>query len=98
MKGVVAYVPNLMDRSRFGSSVEFINRLSLLTEVEANVLIVDLSSPGVLAHLPENQYVIGYAPHVEETLLDEASVSGCNEALARSVLFRRLPEILKTYE
>ena len=98
MKGVVAYVPNLIDRSRFGSSVEFINRLSLLTDVEANVLIVDLSSPGVLAHLPENQYVIGYAPHVDETLLDEASVSGCNEALARSVFFRRLPEILKTYE
>jgi|TARA_B110000037_G_scaffold177678_1_gene203091 hypothetical protein len=98
MKGVVAYVPNLMDRSRFGSSVEFINKLSLLSEVEANVLIVDLSSPGVLEHLPERQYVIGYAPHVDETLLDEASVSGCNEALARSVFFRRLPEIMKTYE
>jgi hypothetical protein len=98
MKGVVAYVPNLMDRSRFGSSVEFINKLSLLAEVEANVLIVDLSSPGVLEHLPERQYVIGYAPHVDEALLGEASVSGCNEALARSVFFRRLPEIMKTYE
>ncbi|HAN06897.1 MAG TPA: response regulator, partial [Acidimicrobiaceae bacterium] len=42
--------------------------------------------------------VIGYAPHVDESLIDEASVSGCNEALARSVFFRRLPEILKKYE
>ena len=89
---------NLGAKSGSLVSLEFINRLSLLTEVEANVLIVDLSSPGVLAHLPESQYVIGYAPHVDESLIDEASVSGCNEALARSVFFRRLPEILKKYE
>ena len=43
MKQIVAYVPNLMDRSRFGDTVQFVQEPSDLAAVEADLILVDLS-------------------------------------------------------
>ena len=35
----------------------------------------------------------GFAAHVEEELMAAASTAGCDEVLARSVFFRRFPDL-----
>ncbi|HEX6595944.1 MAG TPA: hypothetical protein VF045_03360 [Acidimicrobiales bacterium] len=58
-KKVVAYVPDLMDRSKVASSpadVTFVNRPADLAakaaEMEADLIVVDLTRPGVVDQLP----------------------------------------------
>ena len=95
---VVAVVPDLMDRSRFPSSVEFIVEAQLdsatLARLGAAMVIVDLSrlsslDPLALIDVPR----WGFAPHVENDLADQARAIGCT-VLARSVFFRRLNDIV----
>lgn len=94
MKQIVAYVPNLMDRSRFGDTVQFVQEPSDLTAVEADLILVDLSRREVLSHLPSGSRVIGFAPHVDTETLQAAKAGGCVEALPRSVFFKRLPALI----
>ena len=94
MPQIVANVPNLMDRGRFGDSVQFVQSVEELQSVDADLVFVDLSRSQVLKHLPSQSQVIGFAPHVDTETLDAAKAAGCAEALPRSIFFKRLPTLL----
>jgi hypothetical protein len=101
MKRIVAYVPDLMDRSRIsavaGSSVAFVATPAALLEAatDADLAIVDLGRPGVLELLPEISIPsIGFASHVDRDLIAAAHAARCDQVLARSAFFGRLGELL----
>ena len=94
---IVAYVPDLMDRSKVASigDVTFVRQPQELAGQPADVVIVDLSRPGVLDVLPAlgHARIIGFASHVDHALMDAARGAGCTEVLARSAFFSRLPRL-----
>ena len=100
MSRVVAYVPDLMDRSRLarGGDVAFVATPAELAAAAegADVVVVDLSRPGVLDALPGLSGVrtIGFGSHVDRELLEAARGAGCDEVLPRSRFFARVEEIL----
>jgi hypothetical protein len=99
---MVAFVPDLMDRSRVeiagrdaGRGVEFVSRPGDLTDAVAGgarLVVIDLSQAGVLEVLPSlgSAHTVGFASHVDKELLEAAKRAGCDEVLARSAVFRRL--------
>ena len=102
---VVAYVPDLMDRSKVmaaAGEVSFVTSPSRLPDAAARpgvgIVVVDLSRPGVMAVLPQvaatGIRLIGFGSHVDRELLDEAGRAGCGEVMARSAFFRSLPGLL----
>ena len=100
---VAAYVPDLMDRSRVTaalSDVHFVASPSALASVEADVVAVDLTRPGVVAALaelasrPSRPRVVGFANHERRDLMEEARRAGADVVLARSAFFSRLPDVL----
>lgn len=104
VQSVVAYVPDLMDRSKVsaaaGGEVRFVGRPDALgaAAATADLVVVDLSRPGVIDALPDvaalGVRVIGFGSHVERDLLDEARAAGCSQVLARSAFFAQLPTLL----
>jgi hypothetical protein len=106
MNTIVAYVPDLMDRSKVqaagGGAVRFISSPAALAEAASDaavrLAIVDLSRPGALDALPLLAAVgvrtIGFGSHVDHELLDAARTAGCDEVLPRSAFFRRLEGLL----
>jgi hypothetical protein len=99
---VVGYVPDLMDRSRIQAAhpdVRLVATVAALTsEVgDADVVVLDLGRPGVVEALPAlvgtGARVVGFASHVDEDLVAEATAAGC-EVLPRSRFFRRVDEVL----
>lgn len=101
MTKVVAYVPDLMDRSRISGAadVTFVDRAAALAATAADqgadVVVVDLTRPGVLEAVSSVPVrVLGFANHTERDLLESARAAGCEQALARSVFFSRLPDLL----
>jgi hypothetical protein len=97
---VLAYVPDLMDRSRIsavgGVSVEFVPSPAALTGAgAADLIIVDLGRPGVLEVLPlVAGRTIGFGSHVDRDLLAAAGAAGCSQVMARSAFFGGLDELL----
>jgi len=95
---VVAYVPDLMDRSKLAAAadVTFVASAAELVGSDAEVVVVDLSRPGVLEALPHvvGPRTIGFGSHVDHELLAAASAAGCDEVLPRSKFFARLGEHL----
>jgi DNA-binding NarL/FixJ family response regulator len=95
---VAGFVPDLMDRSRItgaGASVTWVSTPAELVGTAADLVIVDLSRPGVLEFLPRiNRRVVGFASHVDRELLAAAREAGCDQVLTRSAFFSRLPEIV----
>ncbi len=99
---VVAYVPDLMDRSRVeiagraaGLSIDFVAHpedLAVAVGDGVRFVVVDLAHAGVLDVLPRLRpaHTIGFASHVDKGLLDAARAAGCDEVMARSAVFRRL--------
>ena len=99
MKRVVAFVPDLMDRSRVASAgpVEFVGSAADLPDAAAgaDLVIVDLSRPGVLEVLPDiGAPTVGFGSHVDRALLAAAADAGCQQVLPRSAFFSRLPDLL----
>ena len=101
MTKVVAYVPDLMDRSRIAGAadVSFVDRPAALAAAAADegadVVVVDLTRPGVLEAISSvGVRVLGFANHTERDLLESARAAGCEQALARSAFFSRLPDLL----
>ena len=96
---VVAYVPDLMDRSKVGAAaagVTFVNRPSdLVTSADgADLVVVDLSRPGVLDVLPlPATRVLGFASHVDRETLAAAEAKGVH-VFARSAFFRDVAILL----
>jgi hypothetical protein len=107
MASVVAYVPDLMDRSRLeiacrtaGRAVNFVRDPGDLVSAVAGgamFVVVDLAHSGVLEVLPRlgQAHTVGFGSHVDRTLLDAAHQAGCDEVLARSAVFRRLARIAR---
>jgi hypothetical protein len=95
---VAAFVPDLMDRSRLGGrdGIEFVSDVAALAGTDAEIVVVDLSRPGVLDAVPSigAPTIIGFGSHVERDLLDAATAAGCTLVLPRSAFFRRLDELL----
>ena len=93
---VAAHVPALLDRSRLRSpkaAVVLVADPAELVGLEVDLVVVDLSRPGVLDVLGDiGARTVGFAAHVEEELMAAASTAGCDEVLARSVFFRRFPD------
>jgi len=92
---IVAYIPDLMDRSRLASvpGVVFVAAPEALidaaADADAEVVVVDLSRPGVLEVLDRlgAARTIGFASHVDTDLLTAATAAGCTEVLPRSRFF-----------
>jgi hypothetical protein len=87
---VAAYVPDLMDRSKLSDAgVSFVRTPEELIDMDADVVVVDLSRPRVLDILPRlaGRRVIGFGSHVDTELLDAAKAAGCTEVLTRSRFF-----------
>lgn len=103
---VVAFVPDLMDRSKVlaagraaGVTVEAVTTPSGLgPAIDGGVLLVlvDLSRLGGLETLSVCRGVptIGFGSHVDHDLLRAAADAGCAQVLARSAFFRRLPDLV----
>jgi hypothetical protein len=95
---VVAYVPDLIDRSKVAAAgdVVFVDDPRALVDAPGDVVVVDLMRPGVLEVLPalEGRRVIGFGRHTERAVLEAASAAGCGEVLARSSFFPHLDRLL----
>jgi hypothetical protein len=92
---VAAWVPDLMDRSRFPQGVTFVNAPEELAATGADLLVVDLNridEPAVVA--AGSARLVGFASHVDDDRLAAARAAGFDEVLPRSVFFRRLPQLL----
>lgn len=91
---IAAYIPNLMDRSRFGrNDVRFVRVAA--EAADAQLVIVDLdrcTELGSFASL--GGHTVGFGAHVDDDRLNEATRAGLDEVMARSAFFRRLPELL----
>lgn len=97
---MIAYVPDLMDRSRLGSLGEAVTYVTtvdaLRTAGQHDTVIVDLGRAGALdaagAAAGRGARVIGFASHVDDELLNSAAAAGI-EALPRSRFFKRVGEL-----
>jgi hypothetical protein len=89
----VAFVRDLMDRSRLGEAlgtVEFGRTPS--AAAGAAVVVVDLASfgdqvAGIRAAAPD-ALIVGFGPHVDDDLLARARADGVDRVLPRSRFFR----------
>ena len=92
---VVAFVPDLMDRSRLMGTpgLELADRLEDLQAAAtgAQLVLIDLSRPGALEVVPSlaPTPVIGFASHVDRDLLAAARRAGCARAVPRSTVLAR---------
>jgi hypothetical protein len=86
---VIAYVPDLMDRSKLQGVVDrFVPTAEALRGEAADIVVVDLSRPGVLDVLPAlDAPVVAFGRHDNVALLDAARAAGCAVVLARSKFF-----------
>ena len=103
---IVAYVPDLMDRSKVAAAAPRATFTRSAAELvaaaaDASVIVVDLARPGALdalpalrASAPPTARIIGFGSHVERELLEAARAAGCDDVLARSAFFSRLAELL----
>jgi hypothetical protein len=93
---IAAFVPNLMDRSRFGgAAVTFVTSSAAASESGAALLIVDLDrceNPSEFRI--DGLNVIGFGSHVDVGSAEAAKEAGFDEVMARSAFFHRLPQIL----
>jgi hypothetical protein len=91
----VGFVPDLMDRSKL-AGVRFVPTPAALLDAPETAVVVDLGRPGVIDVVPglvaAGKRVVGFVSHVDRATIDAARGAGC-EALPRSELFRRWPEI-----
>lgn len=92
---IVALIPNLFDRSRFGGRATFVDDPDEAVTLNPSLVIVDLDRCDDLAGFRiDGPRVIGFGPHVDTTIHREALEAGYDEVLPRSVFFKRLPGIL----
>ena len=95
---VVAFVPDLMDRSRLsapGVEVAFVDDPEGLIDAHADLVVADLARPGAIEALgavagPK----VGFVAHVNAATMAAALTAGCDEVLARSRFFGRFAELV----
>ena len=107
---IVAFVPDLMDRSKVqaaahaaGEEIRFVTSAGelgpLVATAPPTLVLVDLARPGVLEALPAlaaltDVRIVGFGSHVDRDRLDAARAAGAGTVLARSEFFRRLAELV----
>jgi hypothetical protein len=103
---VVAFVPDLMDRSKVlaaaravGATVELVTTPSGLgpaIDESVSLALVDLSRLSDLGALSacRGTPTVGFGSHVDRRLLRAAADAGCGEVLPRSAFFRQLPGLV----
>lgn len=95
---VMAYVPDLMDRSRLsavpGIDLRYVGApeelVSLASGWVPDAVVVDLGRPGVIDALRAGGIpgrIIGFGSHVDTETLEAARAAGCHEVLPRSRFF-----------
>lgn len=89
---VVAFVDDLMDRSRLGGidGLRFSRNADACTDVD--VVIVDLARhaaaiPAIVAAAPDAR-IVAFGSHVDTDVLDDAARAGATLVLARSQFLR----------
>jgi hypothetical protein len=98
VSGLVVLTNNVMDATRVQAIVPGATVARSLADDAlgaADVILLDLAS----RHDPADVVALGppvvaYGPHVDTEALDGAIAAGCREALPRSRVFRRLPDLL----
>ena len=95
---VVAFVPDLMDRSRLsapGVEVAFVDDPEELADTHADLVVVDLARPGAIEALgAAARTTVGFVAHIDESTMAAALAAGCDEVLPRSRFFRRFAELV----
>ncbi len=100
MTRIVAYVPDLMDRSKVAAAGDaiFVSRPSDLAGVSdgCDVVVIDLTKPGAVEALAglEGTRVIGFANHTSRDVMEAARAAGCEQVMARSEFFVQIDELL----
>ena len=90
---VVAYVTDLMDRSKVQSAVDGVMfARDPAAAAGADVVLVDLARFGdavaaIRAHAPDAR-IVAFGPHVDDELLQRARDAGADAVMARSQFFR----------
>jgi hypothetical protein len=88
---IVALVVDLGDRMRIGEGVRFVRRAADVGDLEADLVLVDITVPGALdAIAAAPGRVIAFGPHVATDDLAAAEAAGA-EAMPRSRFFRERP-------
>ncbi len=105
MSSILAFIPDLMDRSRLKGiqNIIFVTTpKELETAKSEDIVVVDLSRPFVMDAVANIKgrdnppRIIGFGSHVDKEVLADARRLGCNQVLARSAFFTRSTELLKT--
>jgi hypothetical protein len=95
---VAAYVPDLMDRSKVAAAAPeatFVARPDELVSVEADLVVLDLTRPGVLDVIPlVRGRTLGFCRHTMRDVIAAAEEAGCDRVLVRSEFFAGLPDVL----
>ena len=95
---VVAYVPDLMDRSKVAAAAPgatFVARAADLATADADLVVVDLTRPGALDVIPRVQgRIVGFCRHTMVDVMAAAEEAGCDRVLARSEFFADVPGAL----
>jgi hypothetical protein len=101
-KKVVAFVPDLLDRSKLAAAgeVSFVGRPDQLAEMArssgAELVVVDLTRPGVVDVIGDISVpVVAFANHTRRDLMEAATAAGASQVMARSAFFSRLDQLLK---
>lgn len=107
MNRIVAFVPDLMDKSKVQAAIEAAGAEAAMVRTPAELaaasegaaaVIVDLGRPGVLEVLREVQAPsVGFGRHDDTAALDAALVAGCDQVLPRSTFFRGLDRIVAAH-
>ena len=88
---VVAYVPDLMDRSKVAAAAPdatFVARPDELASVDADLVVLDLTRPGALDVIPQVQArTVGFCRHTMVDVIAAAEEAGCDRVLVRSEFF-----------
>ena len=93
---VAAFVPDLMDRSRFDRhEIAFVRTAEQALASGASLILVDIDACKDLGQFRlDGVTIIGFGSHVAEDRHVAAQAAGFDEVLARSVFFRRLDDLV----
>ena len=102
MSRIVAYTPDVMDRSKVAAAGDciFVSRPADLANLcgagAAELVVVDLTRPGVVDALVAlaATRVIGFANHTSRDTMAAARAAGVEQVMPRSEFFARIDELL----
>ena len=98
MKRIVAYVPDLMDRSKVAAAAEdvtFVKSPDELAGADADLVVLDVTRPGAIEAISGlTAPVIAFSKHTNREAMDAAVAAGAQQVLARSAFFSRLDDLL----